>query len=107
MVHVSAPQHAAKAQDPYFHEVLYNMLVDLRAVPQLLALDSPHLERHLHSLGGLPPDRGPPQPGTAIGPLSPTQVGAASPLPNPPSNISFCASISIGDKYPILHTARG
>ena len=67
-------QHAAKAPDRYFHEVLYNTLVELRAVPQMLELDNPHLERHLRTSGGLPPYKGPLQPGTAIGPLSPNQV---------------------------------
>ena len=63
-------QRAAKAEDPYFHEVLYNTLIDLRATKELLELDTPHLERHLQTNGGLPalPAGGP------IGPLSPSQV---------------------------------
>jgi hypothetical protein len=83
-------QHAAKAQDPYFHEVLYNTLVDLRAVPQLLQLDSPHLERHLRSVGGLPP-KGPLPAGTSIGPLSPTQV---------PTHPISCPSLDSSDSTP-------
>lgn len=66
-------QHAAKADDPYFHEVLYNTLVDAHATTQLLQLDNPRLERHLRSSGGLP-ERGGVPPGAPIGPLSPTQV---------------------------------
>ncbi len=75
--HTLLVQHAAKADDPYFHAVLYNTLVDMRATAQLLQLDSPMLERHLRSSAGLP-DRGAPPPGAAIGPLSPTQVPALS-----------------------------
>lgn len=74
--HALRVQHAAKADDPYFHAVLYDTLVDMRATAQLLQLDSPLLERHLRSSGGLP-DRGAPPPGAAIGPLSPTQVPAS------------------------------
>lgn len=65
-------QHASKAEDPYFHAVLYDTLVDARATAQLLQLDNPLLERHLRSSGGLP-ERGPVA-GAPIGPLSPTQV---------------------------------
>ncbi|CAL8471349.1 g10891 [Coccomyxa elongata] len=71
--------HAAKADDPYFHAVLYDTLVDMRATAQLLQLDSPLLERHLRSSGGLP-DRGAPPQGAAIGPLSPTQVASLNVL---------------------------
>ncbi|KAK9806121.1 hypothetical protein WJX72_002210 [[Myrmecia] bisecta] len=64
-------QLAAKASDPYFHEVLYTTLVDMRAVRDLLALATPQLERHLRRCGGLPE---PLHPGAPIGPLSPSQA---------------------------------
>ena len=66
----SALQRARLAEDPYFHEALYNMLIDLRATNELLDLDTNHLERHLRSNGGLPSGivDGP------IGPLAPGQV---------------------------------
>lgn len=63
-------QRARLAEDLYFHEVLYNMLIDLQATNDLLDLDTVHLEKHLKSNGGLPPGlvEGP------IGPLTPSQV---------------------------------
>ena len=66
----SGLQRAAEATDPYFHKVLYDTLIDARAIKELLDLDGPHLEEHLRSHGGLPasPPNGP------IGPLSASQV---------------------------------
>lgn len=63
-------QRARLAEDPYFHEVMYNMLIDLQATSELLALDTEQLEKHLKTNGGLPPGvaEGP------IGPLTPSQV---------------------------------
>ena len=63
-------QRAKLAEDPYFHEVLCNLLVDLQATSDLLELDTPHLEKHLKSNGGLPPGlvEGP------MGPVTPSQV---------------------------------
>lgn len=65
------PQSSARAEDPYFHEVLYATLIDARASRQLLQLDSPALERWLRGQGGLDAA----QPGIPIGPLQPGQVG--------------------------------
>lgn len=70
---VLAVQHAAKAEDAYFLGVLYDTLVAARETAQLLQLDSPLLERHLRTAGGLP-DRGALLSTAPIGPLSPTQV---------------------------------
>ena len=63
-------QRARLAEDPYFHEVMYNMLIDLQATSELLALDTEQLEKHLKANGGLPPGvaEGP------VGPLTPSQV---------------------------------
>ncbi len=66
----AAAQCAAKAEDPYFHEVLYSTLIGARATPQLLQLDSPRLERWLRGQGGLDAA----QPGIPIGPLQPGQA---------------------------------
>lgn len=65
-------QLAARARDPFWHEVLYGTLVEVGAVRQLLELDAvaPQLESYLRSQGGLV---GSP-PGAPIGPLSPIQV---------------------------------
>lgn len=48
-------QRAAQADDRCFHEVLYNTLIDLRAAHELLSTDTPYLEQHLRTNGGLPP----------------------------------------------------
>lgn len=64
-------QRAKLAEDPYFHEVLYNMLIDLQATSDLLELDSSILETHLRSHGGLPMS-GPVE--GSFGPLTPGQV---------------------------------
>lgn len=69
-------QRAAKSEDPVFREALYGALVELKAVRELLQLDSPALERHLRSAGGLP-ERGSLAVGTPIGPLAPHQVREA------------------------------
>ena len=71
----AAPQRAAAAEDPYFQECLFGTLLEARAVSHLLGMDSPLLERYLRTTGGLAAERGVPfQPGSPIGPLSPTQV---------------------------------
>ncbi|KAI3427442.1 hypothetical protein D9Q98_010357 [Chlorella vulgaris] len=61
---------AAAAQDPHFHTCLYAALVELKAVKELLALDTPHLEPYLIRAGGLVGAA----PGAAVGPLSGSQV---------------------------------
>ena len=65
-------QLAARARDPFWHEVLYGTLVELGATRQLLALDgaAPQLEAYLRSHGGLTGVA----PGVPVGPLSPSQV---------------------------------
>lgn len=63
-------QRAAQAEDPYFHEVLYNTLIDLRAVDELLSLETSRLPEHLRINGGLPSH---PLSGS-IGPLTQSQV---------------------------------
>ena len=70
-----ALQRAAAAEDPYFQECLFGTLLEARAITHLLGMDSPLLERYLRTTGGLGAERGVPfQPGSPIGPLSPTQV---------------------------------
>ena len=66
-------QGGAKAEDPYFHEVLYATLLDARAVQPLLRLDPPHLEGFLRRRGGMP-EGGEALSGVPLGPLSPAQV---------------------------------
>ncbi|PRW05942.1 nuclear pore complex Nup155 isoform B [Chlorella sorokiniana] len=61
---------AAAAQDPCFHDALYATLVQLRAVKELLALDTPYLEGYLVRAGGLLGAAS----GAAVGPLSASQV---------------------------------
>lgn len=73
---VGCSQLAARARDPFWHEVLYGTLVELGAVRQLLELDgvAPQLESYLRSQGGLV--GGPP--GAPVGPLSASQVRTAA-----------------------------
>ena len=66
-------QYAAQAEDPYFKEALYNTLVDLKATPELLKMDSPELAAYLRSSGGLPESNAT-QRGSPLGPLSPSRV---------------------------------
>ncbi len=68
-------QRAAAAPESYFHEVLYTTLIDLRAQSQLLGLDSPDLEKHLRTNGGMPPS------GVLDGPIGPLTPGQVDPPP--------------------------
>lgn len=71
-------QLAARARDPFWHEVLARTLVELDAVRQLLELDNvaPQLESYLRSHSGLIGA----VPGIPIGPLSPSQVRSCTGL---------------------------
>ncbi|KAL4425159.1 hypothetical protein ABPG77_008264 [Micractinium sp. CCAP 211/92] len=62
--------HAAAAPDPCWHASLYRTLVQLRAVKELLSLDTPHLEGYLIRAGCLLGAAS----GTSVGPLSASQV---------------------------------
>ncbi|EFN51092.1 hypothetical protein CHLNCDRAFT_141404 [Chlorella variabilis] len=62
--------HAAAAADPLFHDALYATLVQLKAVKELLSLDTPYLEAYLIRGGGLLGAA----PGASVGPLSAGQV---------------------------------
>lgn len=73
-------QYAAQAEDPYFKEALYNTLVDLKATPELLKMDSPELAAYLRSSGGLP-ERDATQRGSPLGPLNPSRVRHLTMLP--------------------------
>ena len=66
-------QRAAKTQDTHFHQALFLTLVDLGATGDLLALDTPGMERYLRSQGGLSLSE-PDQADACIGPLEPSQV---------------------------------
>lgn len=60
-----------RASDPYFHEVLYQTLLELGAISDLLSMETPFLEDYLKKSGGL---HNVSAPGGPLLPLNPVQV---------------------------------